>query len=147
MLHDALYPGLRQRLRARWRRLREPWGDDLLARLRHHARAVVRLRPREAQRYAAARAAALAAGWSSVAEPTRRGLRDRERAYTRLALTARPRRWEHPAILVLTPERPASLYGAWRRVLPRLSLTQTGPDAEGDTAARLRELLALSPRA
>ncbi len=143
VLHDAQFPGRARRWRRILRRLREPWGDDLLARLRHHLVELSRRRLAAALGYAAGRARSAARGWQRMATPAQQRLSARQQAYLRLSLECRLASWPGEALLVVTPARRAQLLPElWRRLSPRLAVSLTGADTEAESAAAIRDFFA-----
>lgn len=142
ILHDALFPNPARRLRRFLRRLREPWGDDLLARLLHHLREARRQGLTRAFGYLQTRAHSATAGIQRMSTSTVRQMVGRQDTYLRLAFAERPAPWPGEAHLIVTPNRKdQDLPRLWRTVSPRLKVRHTGADAEGDTAAAFREIL------
>jgi thioesterase domain-containing protein len=142
ILHDALFPNPARRVRRFLRRLREPWGDDLVARLLHHLREAARQGLTRAFGYLRARAHSAAVGVQRMSTSTVQQMVGRQDAYLRLALAERPAPWTGETHLIVTPNREGQdLPRHWRTVSPCLAVRHTGPDAEGGTAAAFRDLL------
>ncbi|HLX09926.1 MAG TPA: AMP-binding protein [Thermoanaerobaculia bacterium] len=143
VLHDAQFPGRARRWRRLLRRLREPWGDDLLARLRHHLVELSRRRVAAALGYAAGRARSAARGWQRMATPAQQRLSARQQTYLRLSLECRLVPWPGEALLVVTPaRRTQQLPELWRRLSPRLAVSLTGADTETESATAIRDFFA-----
>ena len=143
MLFRSQLPGRARRWRRILRRLREPWGDDLVARLRHHLVELSRRRLASALGYAAGRARSAARGWQRMATPAQQRLSARQQTYLRLSLECRLASWPGEALLVVTPARRAQqLPDLWRRLSPRLAVSLTGADTEAESAAAIRDFFA-----
>jgi amino acid adenylation domain-containing protein len=143
VLHDALFPTRASPLRRFLRRLREPWGDDLIVRALHHLREAARqgrMRWTRAFGYLRARTRSAARGIERMRTSTVQRMVSHQDAYLRLAVSCRPEPWPGRTLLIVTPARRGrGLPRLWRRVAPRLAVLETGADAEGESAVGIRE--------
>jgi thioesterase domain-containing protein/acyl carrier protein len=92
-LLDTPFPTAHHRMRDRLRRLREPWGDDIGRRLRHHRRVVAKLESGRIA-YLLARARAAARALASLLWPERRRLLRRPATYVGSLLRWQPQRFD-----------------------------------------------------
>lgn len=143
VLHDPLFPTRSSPLRRFLRRLREPWGDDLLVRALHHLREAARqgrMGWARAFDYLRARTRSAARGIERMRTSTVQRMAAHQDAYLRLAVSCRPAPWPGRVLLIVTPARRGrDLPRLWRRVAPRLVVLETGADAEGESAVGIRE--------
>lgn len=143
VLHDALFPTRASPLRRLLRRLREPWGDDLLVRALHHLREAVRqgrMRWTRAFGYLRARGRSAVRGIQRMRTSTIQRMAAHQDAYLRLAVSCRPEPWPGRVLLIVTPARRGrDLPRLWRRVAPRLAVLETGMDAESESAVGIRD--------
>ncbi|HJX28924.1 MAG TPA: phosphopantetheine-binding protein, partial [Thermoanaerobaculia bacterium] len=143
VLHDALFPTRASPLRRFLRRLREPWGDDLLVRALHHLREAARqgrMGWTRAFGYLRARGRSATQGIERMRTVTVQRMVIHQDAYLRLAVSCRPDPWLGRALLIVTPARRGrDLPRLWRRVAPRLAVLETGVDTEGESAVGFRE--------
>lgn len=140
VLHDALFPTRSSPLRRFLRRLREPWGDDLIVRALHHLREAARQGWGRAFGYLRARTRSAAQGIERMRTATVQRMVAHQDAYLRLAVSCRPEPWPGRALLIVTPARRSrDLPRLWRRVAPRLAVLETGADTEGESAVGIRE--------
>jgi thioesterase domain-containing protein len=143
ILHDAQLPTRTSRLRRLLRRLREPWGDDLLVRLRHHLRELRSRSLGAALSYFQARTRSAVTGLQRMATPTIKRMMEHQNAYLRLAQTCRLKPWPGETLLIVTPARRAqNLPSRWREFSSRLAVRETGEDAEQESAVAIREFFA-----
>lgn len=142
ILHDALFPTRSSPLRRFLRRLREPWGDDLLVRALHHLREAARQgrsRWTRAFGYLRARGRSAVHGYQRMQTATVQRMVSHQDTYLRLAVSCRPAPWPGRTLLIVTPARRGrDLPRLWRRVAPRLAVLETEADAEGETAVGMR---------
>jgi amino acid adenylation domain-containing protein len=145
-LHDALFPTPQRKIVVRLRRWREPWGDDLVARVLHHLRELPRRGLRKAGSYLRNLGRSVARGVERRESSTGQRLLGARDAYLQMSLRCPLEPWDGETLLVLTPTRQGrGLAEHWRSVAPRLTVRETGSDAENESATLLRVYFTAAP--
>jgi amino acid adenylation domain-containing protein len=143
-LLDTPFPNARRRLLHRLHWLREPWGDNLVRRLRHHGRTVGRLESGRL-RYLVDKARSAARALTSLGRRAQRSRARMRAAYVGALLAARPTRFRGPVHLILSEERRSqATASAWAPLADRLTVAECAGDHHTyirDHVVRVAEVL------
>ncbi len=143
-LLDTPLPSVRRRFLHRLHWLREPWGDNLIRRVRHHGKAVGRLESGRL-RYIAGKARSAARALTSLRRGAQRRRARLRAAYVGSLLAAQPRRYAGAVHLILSEERRGQgTASGWAPLAERLTVAECAGDHHSyirEHADRVAEVL------